>query len=160
MHKMYYTVSDSAMVDEIDRQLLIELRENAHQNSSVLARKLHLSPATVRRRVNKMLAKGIIKIVARLDSTTAGLNLAAIIGLDVEHDKIKEIQQTMIKRRRVRWVSTSTGRYRIIVFARFVDMEDLQKFITDGIADISGIKDVETHVLLSMKGAANMLSIF
>jgi Lrp/AsnC family transcriptional regulator for asnA, asnC and gidA len=157
---MYYTVSDSIMVDEIDRQLLVELRENAHQNSSMLARKLHLSPATVRRRVNKMLAKGVIRIVARLDSAAAGLNLAVIIGLDVEHDKIKEIQQAMLKRRRVRWVSTSTGRYRIIVFARFTDMEDLQKFITDEISDINGIKDIETHILFSMKGATTMPSTF
>jgi len=148
------------MIDEIDRQLLIELRENAHQNSSVLARKLHMSPATVRRRISKMLSKGIIKIVARIDSATAGLNLAAVIGLDVEHDKVKEIHQLMLKRRHVRWASTSTGKYRIIIFARFIDMEDLQKFITDGIADIDGIKDVETHVLLSMKGAASMLSTY
>ena len=66
-------------LDEIDLALLEILQKDAHFTSDELARQLHVSSATVRRRTSKLIREGVMRIVALTDPRKVGLS--TIVGI-------------------------------------------------------------------------------
>ena len=137
--------------DLTDEQLVRLLGQDARQNSETLAKQLNLSAATVRRRLRKLLRSGLLRIVGVIDPTNFGLPLAAVITIDVAHDKLEAAMETLAKRPEIRWVSTTTGRFDIIAMAWFRSTDYLSDFVTKDLAKIEGLKDSETFICLDVQ---------
>lgn len=72
------------MIDEIDRQIVLLLQEDAHLSNAALAEKVGLTVSTVHERVKKLEKKGIIKgYVAVVDAEALGKPIMAFIRLTV-----------------------------------------------------------------------------
>ncbi len=72
------------MIDDIDRQIVLLLQEDAHLSNSALAEKVGLTISTVHERVKKLEKKGIIKgYVAVVDAEALGKPIMAFIRLTV-----------------------------------------------------------------------------
>ncbi len=142
------------MPDSIDQQLVRLLSRDARQNSETLAKQLKLSAATVRRRLRRLLRSGLLRIVGVIDPTKFGYPLAAVIAIDVAHDKIESVVETLGKESEVKWLSTTTGRFDIMAVARFHSSDALSDFVTKKLAQIEGIKDSETFVCLDVQKGA------
>ena len=72
------------MIDDIDRQIILLLQEDAHLSNAVLADKVGLTVSTVHERVKKLEKKGIIKgYVAIVDAEALGKPITAFIRLTV-----------------------------------------------------------------------------
>ena len=139
------------MVDKIDEQLVRLLARDGRQNSETLAKQLNLSSATVRRRLRKLLSSDLLRFVGVVDPTKFGLPLAAVITLDVAHDKLESAMEALANRPEIRWVSTTTGRFDIIALARFRSTDGLSHFLTKELAHLEGVRDSETFVCLDVK---------
>ena len=139
------------MKDSTTERLIQILMQDAWQSSLSLSKQLHLSPITVRRRIAKLLEKGIIRIVAVTNPPEGAPSFVAIIAIDVIQNKIKEVIQQLANRPEVVWCSPTTGRFDILTMVRFASNEDLYKFIQDELPTIEGIKDSETFICLHMK---------
>ncbi len=137
-------------VDSLDERLIKLLQKDARRSSDVLAKQLKVSPATVRRRMRRLIQDGTMRIAAIVDPAKIGLLLAAMIALDVEHDKLDSVVAQLFERPEVGWLSTTTGRFDIMALARFPSTEGLSKFIQKEIAEIEGIRDSETFVCLNI----------
>lgn len=61
------------LADTLSKQLLRELSENSRVSSSELARKLKVSPPTIKRRIEKLEKSLGIKYVLELDEDKCGL---------------------------------------------------------------------------------------
>ncbi len=137
-------------IDSLAERLINLLQKDAHRSSDVLAKQLKVSPATVRRRMKRLIQNGTMRIAAIVDPAKIGLPLAAMIALDVEHDKLDSVVDQLYKRPEVGWLSTTTGRFDIMALARFPCTEELSNFIQKEIAEIDGIRDSETFVCLNI----------
>jgi Lrp/AsnC family leucine-responsive transcriptional regulator len=72
------------MIDEIDRQLIVRLQENAHLSNAALAGEVGLTVSTVHERIKKLEKKGIIRAyVAVVDPEALGKPITAFIRLTV-----------------------------------------------------------------------------
>ncbi len=72
------------MIDEIDRQIVLLLQEDARLSNSALAEAVGLTVSTVHERVKKLEKKGIIKgYVAVVDAEAIGKPIMAFIRLTV-----------------------------------------------------------------------------
>lgn len=72
------------MIDEIDRQIILLLQEDARLSNSALAEAVGLTISTVHERVKKLEKKGIIKgYVALVDAEAIGKPITAFIRLMV-----------------------------------------------------------------------------
>lgn len=72
------------MIDEIDRQIILLLQEDACLSNAALAEKVGLTLSTVHERVKKLEKKGIIKgYVAVVDPEALGKPITAFIRLSV-----------------------------------------------------------------------------
>lgn len=137
--------------DSVDEQLVRLLGQNARQNSETLAKQLNLSAATVRRRLRKLIRSKLLHIVGVIDPSKFGFPLAVVIALDIAHDKVELAIKALAKRPEIEWISTTTGRFDIIAYARFPSTDGLSDFVTKELARMEGVKDSETFICLDVK---------
>ena len=138
-------------LDALDEKLVGVLKENARQSSEKLAKKLNVSPTTVRRRLKKLIRSGAVRMVALVEPSKAGISLLTIIAFDIAHDSLDSAVQILSEQSEVKWISTTTGRFDIMVEAAFHSTQELSDFLQKKLADIKGVKDTETFVCLEVK---------
>ena len=74
-------------MDNIDFEILNELRRDARISNKKLAEKIHLSPPAVLERVKKLRESGVIKeFVTRMDNRTLGYHISVFIELKIERN--------------------------------------------------------------------------
>ena len=137
-------------LDEIDRRVIKILQEDGRRPNTEIARDLHVSETTIRKRVSQLVSQGLINIVAVPTPRAVGLNLSAIIGISVTLPKLKEISEELKRQREVRYVGLSTGRYDIIVEAFFLDQQHFLDFISNKLGRMDGITSLETSMILDV----------
>jgi len=138
-------------IDPIDKQIVLLLGQDALQTSDELAKKLHVSSATIRRRIRKLTSSGALRIIGVVDPKIFGLPVATIITLNVSHESLDKAIEALAEQPEIRWVSTTTGRYAMIALGRFSSNDHLADFISKKIAFLEGLKDCETFICLNMK---------
>ncbi len=85
MSKKRQTPIAERPLDEIDRELLARLRDDARVSLVTLARQVHLSHASVHQRVRRLLRAGYVRgFHARLDFARLDLSLCAYIGIHAQ----------------------------------------------------------------------------
>ena len=137
--------------DSVDKQLISLMGQDARQSSETLAKQLNLSSATVRRRLRKLTRSDLLHIVGVADPAKFGLPLAAVIALDVDHDKLESAMDELVSRPEIKWVSTTTGRFDMVAIAWFPSTDYLADFLKDELGKIEGVRDSETLVCLDVK---------
>ena len=135
-------------MDKVDEQIVSILEQNARQTSNTVAKQMNVSPATVRRRLKRLLDTKELNLVALRDLAKAGFPIAALIGLNIEHETHEEVVAKILKLPGVCWVSTTTGRFDSFVFVRATSNEHLYGFLKDVLLNIKGIKDSETFICM------------
>jgi Lrp/AsnC family transcriptional regulator, regulator for asnA, asnC and gidA len=142
--------SRGQIVDEIDRRVIKILQADGRRPNTEIARDLHVSETTIRKRVSQLVSQGLINIVAVPTPRALGLNLSAIIGISVTLPKLKEISEELKRQKEVRYVGVSTGRYDIIVEAFFLDQQHFLDFISSKLSSMDGITGLETSMILDV----------
>jgi Lrp/AsnC family transcriptional regulator, regulator for asnA, asnC and gidA len=137
-------------LDEIDRRVIRILQTDGRRPNTEIARDLHVSETTIRKRVSQLVSQGLINIVAVPTPRAVGLNLSAIIGISVTLPKLKDISEELKRQKEVRYVGVSTGRYDIIVEAFFLDQQHFLDFISNKLGRMDGITSLETSMILDV----------
>jgi len=132
----------------LDERLISLLSKDARQTSEVLARQLDVNPSTVRRRVQKLIKDGVIRIVALPDPEKTGFTFRAVVAFNVAHDKLDEVVEKLASREEVCWLSVTTGRFDVIAITRFRSSEDFFDFMQREVGILEGVRDTETFVCL------------
>lgn len=143
-------VSGEAIIDESDRQILLHLQRDGRLTNSEIGRRLGLAEGTVRRRIERMLAEGVVHIAAVANPFKIGLPLVVIIGIEVDPPRMEEAARRLVEMPQVRYVGYSTGTYDIIVEALFPSNQALLHFLTHQLAKIRGIRKTETSIQLDV----------
>ena len=138
-------------LDALDEKIINVLKENARQSSEKLAKKLNVSPTTVRRRLKKLSRTGAVRMVALVDPSKAGISLLTIIAFDVAQDGVDAALQLLSEQPEIKWISTTTGRFDIVVEAAFRNTNELSDFLQKKLSGLKGLKDTETFVCLEVK---------
>lgn len=134
----------------MDDQLIRLLGQDARQSSVSLARQLNVSPATVRRRLRKLIRDELLHIIGVVDPDKFGLPVAVVITLDVDQDKLDSALEALVNLPEIRWVSTTAGRFDIIAMARFPSTSCLSVFLGT-LRRVEGVRKTETYICLDVK---------
>ena len=138
------------ILDELDQRVIKILQVDGRRPNTEIARELHVSETTVRKRVTQLVSRGLINIVAVPTPKAVGMNLSAIIGISVTLPRLREISEELKRQREVRYVGVSTGRYDIIVEAFFFDQQHFLDFISSRLSRMEGITGLETSIILDI----------
>jgi Lrp/AsnC family leucine-responsive transcriptional regulator len=139
------------MIDETDKKLISLLEVNALQSSYQLAKLLHISAPSVRRRKKKLISDGLLRILASTNPYKLGLGLAAIILIVLQNDHVVEAEKKLSNHADIRWVSSVKGRYNLVIFGWFQNTEMLEKFIREEVETVRGIKQTDVLVCIHLE---------
>ena len=120
---------------------------------------LNIGPATVRRRLRRLIQNGVLRAVAIADSSTITLPLTVVIALDVARQYPDDVTRTLIGLSEITWSATTTGQFDIIALGQFHSMEELSEFLRRKLTPMEGIKDSQTFVCLHIGKGRHLLSI-
>jgi len=136
-------------MDEKDRRIIEILEKNARTPFTQIAREVGLSEGAVRKRVEALERKGVIrKYVAVVDPKKLGYNNVTILGLDVDPTKLLDIANEVAKIKEVRTVCLSTGDHMIMAEIWAKDGKELSEILAKKIGKIDGIKRLCPAILL------------
>ena len=144
---------DSTDIDEIDKKLIEELQADGRVNYAYLAEKLNIGVATVSRRIASLIKENMIRIIAVPNPSKLGQVANANIALNVEPQKITQICEELVRQEPVYMVMTVMNGFDILVGVAFTNPENLFKFITQKIARIDGVTNIETFMRAEIKKA-------
>ncbi|RLI22320.1 transcriptional regulator, partial [Candidatus Bathyarchaeota archaeon] len=114
-----------------------------------IAQKLKLSESTIRKRVQALQRKGVIRrFTVEIDPTKIGLRTIAIVGFDVEPTKLLEVAQKLCEIKEIRSVATSTGDHMIMTEIWTRDGRELTRLISNKIGKIDGVKKICPAIIL------------
>ena len=137
-------------IDEVDRQIITLLQEDGRMPNVEIARRVGMSEATIRKRVDRLISSRTIRVVALPDPARVGLETATAIGLHVELDSIDAVGEALRQMEEVRWVAYITGECDILFEAVFSTDDELLRFLTNRLATLPGIRVTSTSHILRM----------
>ena len=150
-----------AVMDSVDWAIIAQLGGGSRRSIRELADQVYVSPSTTRRRIRRLSELGILSLKPAVDYDQIGLRVAALFGLDVAHDKMQTTLDSLAQLPEVLWTSTTTGRFNVVAFGRFVSNESLDKFLRTVFPSIDGVNHCETFLCLHITrlGDARLSSI-
>lgn len=139
-------------LDAVDRQIICMLQRDGRASNVDVARRVGISEATVRKRLDRLLADGVIQIAALPDATRLGFSTVTFIAFSVDPAQIERIADQLARSPQVRAIYYTTGESDLLVEAWFPSSEELLQFLTRHVASIPGIYRTATwHVLRTIK---------
>lgn len=135
-------------LDPTERRMVELLQEDGRLTITSLAKSLHVTEVTARRKLRRLLRDRIIQVVATVDPFDVGYETPVIIGLKVVRSKLDDIAKRLSEFPQVRYVGASTGRVDLIIEVVVRTNQDLADFLMDDLGSIDGIVDSETNLIV------------
>ncbi|MDP6454557.1 MAG: Lrp/AsnC family transcriptional regulator [SAR202 cluster bacterium] len=146
-------------MDNLDTKIVGILQKDGRASNAGIAREVGVSEGTVRRRLKRLVDDQIINVVALLDPSRLGYSSEAIVGIQVDPDKIDDASETISDLDGVSWVVVTTGAYDIFACIAVESAEDLGNFLRHKLGSVTGVRRTETFVNLAVKKRSYGVSI-
>ncbi len=140
-------------MDDIDQKLITELRRDGRASLSDLATRLSVSRATVRARMERLMARGDIagfSVLTRGDVTAQPIRGLMLIG--IEGRGAERIMARLAGLPAVQAVHSTNGKWDLIAEIGADTLQELDDVIFR-IRNIDGVMTSETNLLLSTRKA-------
>lgn len=137
-------------LDALDHKIIAVLQENARLSNTEIAGRVASTEPTVRRRVERLLQKQVIKIVAVAPPFQLGYDIVAILGIQIDHSFMDEIEEALKTMPEIRFAGVTLGSYDVVVEAWFHSNAELLAFLHERLSKIVGIQRIESLQVAKM----------
>ena len=135
-------------LDPVDCGLIRLLQRDGRIPNTVLAKKIGVSEATVRTRLNRLIQDEVIQIVAVSNPMKLGFEIVGIIRIHVDIHKIDHITRELKKLDALWFIVHTTGGTGIDAEFVVKDIQELNALIFEKINRIDGVNQTETSLIL------------
>jgi len=128
------------LLDRMDLEILRIIQSNARLSNVDIAAALKTSEATVRRRIQSLMDRGIIKgFVARINHGQLRRKVRIHLALEVTSKKVDDVAEVLLSRPELCSLYRSMGQYNLICELLMDDIASVQSFM-DEISSAGGVK--------------------
>lgn len=145
-------------LDAIDIQIIQHLSDDGRKPFTEIADALGVNERTVRMRVEKLRASGVLNIVGVVNPIQVGLKIQAIIQIAVEPDALDAVIESLDAIDQVRFMVVTSGEYQLLIQVRTKSHEELTDFLMKKLNPIKAIR--KTNVIIEMKLLKNTYKLF
>lgn len=136
-------------MDDLDRQLLSLLRENARAAIAALAKKLGVARGTVQNRLARLEKDGVIVgYTVRLKPHAEGEQIRAIMTIAVEGNRTQSVLKALRGEPAVVALHSTNGRWDFVAELRVDNLQEFDRVIAR-ISLFEGVSRTETNLLLT-----------
>jgi len=134
-------------LDEIDRQIIVELRKDGRMAYGKLGKLVGLSEAAVRQRVHKLRNEGILLVSVVLNVSELGYDASAYLGIRCNGDP-SIVAKQLAEVAEIDYVITTAGMFDVMAEVHARNSKELSRLLTDVIRPIDGISEMYTNLIL------------
>ena len=142
----------SSRLDAIDWKILAELQGNARITNVDLADRVNLSPSPCLARVKALEREGVIsRYVALLSPAAVDLGVSVFVQVRLERQvdaALRTFEKAVAERREVMECYLMTGTSDYLLRVVVSDLQEFQRFVTDFVAKIPGVGNIQSSVAL------------
>lgn len=137
-------------MDGMNRRILSILQRDARATVAAIARKLKRSESTVRERIQRMEAKGIIRgYFTWVDKRALGYPSEAFVFCNVDPKDRSRVLEALLGMREVTGIFHVSGERRLLVKVAAPDNQQLRNTIHNRLIPL-GIVDVDTRIVMDV----------
>lgn len=131
-------------IDTTDHAIIDLLLQDGRLPSAEIARRIQASERSVRYRIDRLLADGVIQVSAIINPKAVGFPVTADVWLEIEPGHVLEVARRMAEFEQVSYVACATGDrdLSIQVYAR--NNDELYRFVTEVIATVPSVRRTTT----------------
>ena len=137
-------------LDSLDQQLISYLQADGRTPYTTLAAELGVAEATVRKRVNRLIDSGVLRIVGVTSRERLGLQTQAIVGVKVDGDSVERVITQLQPLDMVRYIGVAAGEFDLILELVAASNEELFTFLTRTLRDIPGVVASQTSLIMKV----------
>lgn len=140
-------------LDALDRGLAAVFGEDGLIPVAEAARRLSVTAPTVRARLKKLMADGVVRVVALVDPMRAASLTVALVGVKLaSHSQLDEKLKQISELDKVHWAAVVTGRYDILVEIVCTGATgDLYDFLDRDLSQVGGVLSSESFVVMKSR---------
>jgi Lrp/AsnC family transcriptional regulator for asnA, asnC and gidA len=138
------------MTDDLDRRIVDALVEDGRKSFVKIARELDVSEATVRQRVARLTADGVMQITAVTNPLKLGYEVICMLGLSVEAARLAEAAEALRGFEEVTYLIACTGRYDYLAEVTCTSSRHLLEFLNTRLGEVPGVLASESFGYLSV----------
>jgi Lrp/AsnC family leucine-responsive transcriptional regulator len=140
------------MLDELDKNILQILQNDARISNTELARRVNLSPPATHARVRRLEKDGLIeRYTTIVDRQKAGYDLLCFINVSLQlHDteQVSEFLKIIEEMPEVLECHHVTGEYDYLLKVVTRNTEGLEDFLMNRLTPVSGVARIHTNLVL------------
>jgi len=136
-------------MDKLDKGILSLLLEDGRLKYRDVAKRLNISTSVAFYRVKRLFEQGTIERVAAIISDrTAGIEITAIISINIEKENLLEFEKSIANNRNICAVYDITGEYDAILIGKFRNKGELDYLIKE-LRGIKSVRKTNTSIVLN-----------
>ena len=135
-------------LDQMDREIICLLQKNGRLTNIMISKKLGISEATVRNRLNRLIGENYIKIVAVSNPLKLGFEIVGIIQIEVVVQKQEKVAKELKKIKSLWKIAYTTGTADINTEFVAKSLDEFNDLLLNRISKIDGIIRTETSLIM------------
>ncbi|WP_420637944.1 Lrp/AsnC family transcriptional regulator [Candidatus Poriferisocius sp.] len=136
-------------LDETDKAIIRELQVDGRLPHAKLAPMVGLSQTATRQRVNRLIERGVIQVVAVTDPVALGVGYQAWIGVTVSGDA-RVVAEALAEIEEADYVVVVAGRFDVMAEIVCTGSDEFMSVVNDRIRSIPGVVGLETLYYLRL----------
>ncbi|MCJ2519855.1 MAG: Lrp/AsnC family transcriptional regulator [Candidatus Thermoplasmatota archaeon] len=137
-------------VDSMNRRILNILQRDARATTAMIARKLKRSESTIRERIRRMEARGIIRgYYACVDKRALGYRSEAFVFCNIDPSERIRILDDLLLQKNVTGIFHVSGGRRLLLKVAAEDNQQLRSLIHNKLMPL-GIREVDSRIVMDI----------
>ena len=138
------------VVDAMNRRILNLLQLDGKTTTAEIARRLRRSESSIRERIRRMEAKGIIRgYFACVDKRALGYRSEAFVFCNINPREQASLMDKFLQMKQIIGIFHVSGAKRLLLKAAARNNQELRAFIHNTLIPM-GLSDIETHIVMDM----------
>lgn len=135
-------------IDQTDCKIIELLQKDGRMPNTMIAKKLGVSEATVRSRLNRLTKEEYIQIVAVSNPLKLGFEVVGMLKIDVDIKKMDAVSKELSKIDQIWLITHATGSSDIYAEFNAKSIGELNDIISKKINKIDGLLKTEVSLIL------------
>ncbi len=139
----------SPEIDDTDKAIIRHLQVDGRMPYSKLGPAVGLSQAAARQRVQRLVDRGVMQVVAVTDPAMLGFAVQALVGIEVTGD-VRVTADALGEWDEIEYVVITAGRYDLFAEVVCCDMAHLLELVNDRVRVLDGVSGTEIFSYLHL----------
>jgi len=137
---------NGSRLDDLDREIIDRLARDARVSNRAIAAALGVTEGTIRTRIKRLQAEGLIQFTVITDFRMAGSPNLVMFGITADPNRVATLAEQLSQLEEINCVIVLLGRWSLLAMGLFSTVEQVNELLTRKIKSLPGVREVETSI--------------